>query len=172
MNQSLLRDAEAKYEIFGQLNEPFVGFDDENPPKLTYKSIGIASFVQSKSQFQPATASQRPISVGLLGCVWAKTPSKELYERFQEDAAKKSPEKISDPAEAFFHAYEQYRKAEQLGVGGSTKEAVEKLRGVLRSLEQIESQHPNWQPMVVDFRKKRTLEALAKLPSTTEDHWH
>ncbi|MFM8457724.1 MAG: hypothetical protein ACKOB0_02075, partial [Chthoniobacterales bacterium] len=64
VNQSLLRNAEAKYEIFGQLNEPFVGFDDENPPKLTYKSIGIASFVQSKSQFQSATASQRPISVG------------------------------------------------------------------------------------------------------------
>ncbi|MFM7376351.1 MAG: hypothetical protein ACKO39_14550, partial [Chthoniobacterales bacterium] len=65
-----------------------------------------------------------------------------------------------DPAGEFFAAYQEFQRAERLEREGRTKDAAAKFRYVASQLGQIKSQNPEWQPMVVDFRLKKTQEAL------------
>ncbi|MFM8808923.1 MAG: tetratricopeptide repeat protein [Chthoniobacterales bacterium] len=68
-----------------------------------------------------------------------------------------------DPAGEFFAAYQEFQRAERLEREGRTKDAAAKFRYVASQLGQIKSQNPEWQPMVVDFRLKKTQEALVRL---------
>jgi tetratricopeptide (TPR) repeat protein len=72
----------------------------------------------------------------------------------------------SDPAGQFFAAYQEFQRAEKLEREGRTKDAAAKFRFVATQLGQIKSQSPDWQPMVVDFRLKKTQEALVRLEGT------
>ncbi len=69
----------------------------------------------------------------------------------------------ADPAGEFFAAYQEFQRAERLEREGRTRDAVAKFRYVATQLGQIKSQNPDWQPMVVDFRLKKTREALVRL---------
>lgn len=69
----------------------------------------------------------------------------------------------TDPAGEFFAAYQEFQRAEKLEREGRTKDAAAKFRYVASQLGQIKSQSPDWQPMVVDFRLKKTQEALVRL---------
>ena len=69
----------------------------------------------------------------------------------------------NDPAGQFFAAYQEFQRAEKLEREGRTKDAAAKFRFVATQLGQIKSQSPDWQPMVVDFRLKKTQEALVRL---------
>jgi len=69
----------------------------------------------------------------------------------------------TDPAGEFFAAYQEYQRAEKLEREGRTKDAAAKFRYVASQLGQIKSRDPDWQPMVVDFRLKKTQEALVRL---------
>ena len=69
----------------------------------------------------------------------------------------------SDPAGQFFAAYQEFQRAEKLEREGRTKDAAAKFRFVATQLGQVKSQSPDWQPMVVDFRLKKTQEALVRL---------
>ena len=69
----------------------------------------------------------------------------------------------SDPAGQFFAAYQEFQRAEKLEREGRTKDAAAKFRFVATQLGQIKSLSPDWQPMVVDFRLKKTQEALVRL---------
>lgn len=69
----------------------------------------------------------------------------------------------SDPAGQFFVAYQEFQRAEKLEREGRTKDAAAKFRYVATQLGQIKSQSPDWQPLVVDFRLKKTQEALVRL---------
>lgn len=68
-----------------------------------------------------------------------------------------------DPAGQFFAAYQEFQRAEKLEREGRTKDAAAKFRFVATQLGQIKSQSPDWQPMIVDFRLKKTQEALVRL---------
>ena len=68
-----------------------------------------------------------------------------------------------DPAGQFFAAYQEFQRAENLEREGRTKDAAAKFRFVATQLGQIKSQSPDWQPMIVDFRLKKTQEALVRL---------
>ena len=72
----------------------------------------------------------------------------------------------SDPAGQFFAAYQEFQRAEKLEREGRTKDAAAKFRFVATQLGQVKSQNPDWQPMVVDFRLKKTQEALVRLEGT------
>ena len=73
----------------------------------------------------------------------------------------------ADPAADFFAAYQEYQKAEKLETEGRTQDAAAKFRYVATQLGQVKSQHPDWQPLVVDFRLKKTQEALVRLEGAT-----
>ena len=68
-----------------------------------------------------------------------------------------------DPAGEFFASYQEFQRAEKLEREGRTKDAAAKFRYVASQLGQIKSQNPEWQPLVVDFRLKKTQEALVRL---------
>lgn len=69
----------------------------------------------------------------------------------------------ADPSAEFFAAYQEFQRAERLEREGRTKDAAAKFRYVATQLGQVKSQNPDWQPMVVDFRLKKTQEALVRL---------
>ncbi|MEY3480304.1 MAG: repeat containing protein [Verrucomicrobiota bacterium] len=69
----------------------------------------------------------------------------------------------ADPASEFFAAYQEFQRAEKLEREGRTKDAAAKFRYVASQLGQIKSQNPDWQAVVVDFRLKKTQEALIRL---------
>ncbi len=68
-----------------------------------------------------------------------------------------------DPSGAFFSAYQEYQRAERLEREGRHADAVAKFRFVATQLGQLKSQNPDWQPLVVDFRLRKTQEAIVRL---------
>ena len=68
-----------------------------------------------------------------------------------------------DPSGQFFAAYQEYQRAERLEREGRNDDAIAKFRFVAAQLGQIKSQHPDWQPLVVDFRLRKTQEAVLRL---------
>lgn len=73
-----------------------------------------------------------------------------------------------DPARVFFSAYQEYQRGERLEREGQQSEAVAKFRYVASQLGQLKSQHPDWQPLVVDFRLKKTQEAIVRLEGSLD----
>lgn len=73
-----------------------------------------------------------------------------------------------DPARVFFSAYQEYQRGERLEREGQQSEAVAKFRFVASQLGQLKSQHPDWQPLVVDFRLKKTQEAIVRLEGSLD----
>jgi len=68
-----------------------------------------------------------------------------------------------DPSAAFFSAYQEFQRAERLEREGRNDDAIAKFRFVAAQLSQIKSENPDWQPLVVDFRLRRTQEAVLRL---------
>ena len=69
-----------------------------------------------------------------------------------------------DPAqEAFVNAFLAARKAEEQVTAGDLKNAIKTYRGAADTLAKIKQQWPNWQPELLDYRLKRTLEAINQL---------
>ncbi len=74
----------------------------------------------------------------------------------------------SDPSSAFFSAYQEYQRAERLEREGRTADAAAKFRFVATQLGQLKTQNPDWQPLVVDFRLRKTQEAIVRLEGALE----
>lgn len=73
-----------------------------------------------------------------------------------------------DPAREFFSAYQEYQRAERLEREGRGGDALAKFRFVATQLGQIRSRYPDWQPLVVDFRLRKTEEAVVRLEGSAE----
>ena len=69
----------------------------------------------------------------------------------------------SDPGDLFVSAYMSVQAGEKAEQAGNFKEAVSKFRYAAQVLEQISSRHPTWQPSIIDYRKKRTAEAITRM---------
>ncbi len=74
----------------------------------------------------------------------------------------------SDPSGAFFSAYQEFQRAERLEREGRNADAIAKFRFVATQLGQLKSQHPDWQPLVVEFRLRKTQEAIVRLEGSLE----
>jgi tetratricopeptide (TPR) repeat protein len=71
-----------------------------------------------------------------------------------------------DPSQMFLNAYMAVQQAEKLERNGKNSEALSKFRYAASLLDQITSQHPDWQPLIVNYRKKKTGEMIQKLEDT------
>jgi Flp pilus assembly protein TadD/predicted nucleic acid-binding Zn-ribbon protein len=69
----------------------------------------------------------------------------------------------SDPGDLFVSAYMAVQAGEKAEQAGNVKDATSKLRYAAQVLEQISERYPSWQPSIIDYRKKRTAEALARI---------
>ena len=78
----------------------------------------------------------------------------------------------ADPSEQFLSAYQSYEDGERLERGGSNQEALKKYHFAESLLQSISSNSPGWQKDVVEYRLKKTREALNRLqdsPSSLTD---
>jgi Flp pilus assembly protein TadD len=68
-----------------------------------------------------------------------------------------------DPGDLFVNAYMAVQAGEKLEQTGKLKDATSKYRYAAQVLDQISAKYPQWQPVVIEYRKKRTAEALTRL---------
>lgn len=68
-----------------------------------------------------------------------------------------------DPSKEYFAAYQEFQRAERLEREGRTEEAVAKFRLAASQISQIKTQNPDWQPLMLDFRLRKTQEAIVRL---------
>ncbi len=73
-----------------------------------------------------------------------------------------------DPSGAFFSAYQEFQRAERFEREGRNADAIAKFRFVATQLGQLKSQNPDWQPLVVEFRLRKTQEAIVRLEGSLE----
>lgn len=69
----------------------------------------------------------------------------------------------SDAPGDFLNAYSDFQKAEKQEAGGDVRGALNSYRDTLKILDHITATAPNWNPSIVDYRRKRTTEAISKL---------
>jgi hypothetical protein len=70
-----------------------------------------------------------------------------------------------DPDSAFLRAYTEFQAAERLEQSGDGEQALSKYRFAASLLEQIARNSPEWQPMIVQYRLRKSTEALGRLES-------
>src|SRR3974390_2044703 len=68
-----------------------------------------------------------------------------------------------DPSDLFLNAYMSVQQGEKLEHDGNYKAALAKYRYAASLLEQIHSRSPDWQPLIVDYRKKKTAASISNL---------
>lgn len=76
-----------------------------------------------------------------------------------------TPLQAADPSSTFVTAYESYQTAEKLESKGNMAEAVEHYRRAEKLLKQLARTEPDWSPLVVQFRLKKTQESIGRLES-------
>ena len=72
-------------------------------------------------------------------------------------------ETATDPSELFLKAFTAVQQAESLDRDGKMRPALAKYRFAASLLDQITQNHPNWQPLIVAYRSRKTADALTKL---------
>ncbi|HEX8372437.1 MAG TPA: tetratricopeptide repeat protein [Chthoniobacterales bacterium] len=72
-----------------------------------------------------------------------------------------------DPSDIFVQALLASQSGEKLAADGKPQEALAKFRFAAGLLDQIKADSPKWQPLVREYRSKKTAEFISKLESTT-----
>lgn len=68
-----------------------------------------------------------------------------------------------DSSDLFLGAYQDFQTAEKLEREGKPREALGKYEDAFKALQQIRKEAPDWQPLVVDYRLKKTQEGITRL---------
>jgi len=69
----------------------------------------------------------------------------------------------ADPSAVFLNAFMSVREAEKFERESNFQAALAKYRYAGSLLDQLQTRHPEWQTMIVEYRKKKTSEAIAGL---------
>lgn len=72
-------------------------------------------------------------------------------------------ENSADPSELFLKAFTAVQQGEKLETDGRLKPALSKYRFAASVLEQIGQNNPNWQPLIVSYRLRKTAENIHQL---------
>ena len=68
-----------------------------------------------------------------------------------------------DSSDLFLNAYKDFQAAEKLEREAKPQEAIKKYRSARQILHQISKSSPDWQPLVVDYRLRKTQESIERL---------
>jgi tetratricopeptide (TPR) repeat protein len=68
-----------------------------------------------------------------------------------------------DSSDRFLNAYQDFQTAEKLEREAKPQEAIKKYRSARQILHQISKSSPDWQPLVVDYRLRKTQESIERL---------
>ena len=69
----------------------------------------------------------------------------------------------SDAGDTFVHAYSVAQEAEAAEQAGDFRVALSKFRYAKEALESVAAKFPSWQPAIVNYRKQRVLDGLARV---------
>ncbi len=70
-----------------------------------------------------------------------------------------------DSSDLYLDAYQDFQTAEKLEREGKPREALEKYEVASKALLNIRKDAPDWQPLVVEYRLKKTQESITRLQS-------
>ncbi len=70
---------------------------------------------------------------------------------------------MSDPSEVFLKAFTSVQQGEKLEEDGKLRPALAKYRFAASLLDQLSQSNPNWQPLIVKYRVRKTTENIQKL---------
>jgi tetratricopeptide (TPR) repeat protein len=68
-----------------------------------------------------------------------------------------------ESSDLFLKAYKDFQAGEKLEREAKPQEALSKYRSAQKVLQQISKSAPDWQPLVVEYRLRKTLESVARL---------
>jgi tetratricopeptide (TPR) repeat protein len=68
-----------------------------------------------------------------------------------------------DSSDSFLDAYKDFQAAEKLEREAKPQDALKKYRSALLALHEIRKSAPDWQPLVVDYRLRKTQESIERL---------
>lgn len=68
-----------------------------------------------------------------------------------------------DPSDVFLKAYTSVQQGEKLEGDGKLRPALAKYRYAASLLEQLNQTNPNWQPLIIQYRIRKTTENIRKL---------
>jgi len=74
-----------------------------------------------------------------------------------------------DAADQFLQAYQEFQNAEKLEREGTPRLALEKFRQAETLLSKVSQTDPEWQPLVVEYRLKKTRENVTRLEGTVSN---
>src|ERR1043166_3708762 len=69
----------------------------------------------------------------------------------------------TDPSDLFLNAYMAVQQGEKFEHDGNSPQALSKYKYAAGVLDQISAKYPNWNRMIVDYRKKRTAENITRI---------
>ena len=69
----------------------------------------------------------------------------------------------SDPSSLYVRAYTSALQGESLENEGKLRPALAKYRFAASMLDQLSQSNPNWQPLIVGYRQRKTIESIRKL---------
>ena len=69
----------------------------------------------------------------------------------------------ADSSDLFLTAYKDFQTAEKLEREAKPQDAIKKYRSARQILHQISKSSPDWQPLVVDYRLRKTQESIERL---------
>ncbi len=68
-----------------------------------------------------------------------------------------------NPADEFLAAYSECQKAEKAEAAGDFHTALQEYKRAAQLIEHVAQQAPQWKPSIIEFRRKRTSEAISRL---------
>jgi len=77
--------------------------------------------------------------------------------------------RAEDASDLFLSAYQNFQTADKLVGEGNLREALDKYEAVEKVLLEISRAAPDWQPLVVEYRLKKTRENIARLDTEVAD---
>ena len=100
----------------------------------------------------------------LLVAIALLTGSTSLHaQRVEDPSLDQSSVGTADPSEVFLKAFTSVQQGEKLEEDGKLRPALSKYRFAASLLEQLNQTNPNWQPLIVRYRVRKTTENIRKL---------
>ena len=69
----------------------------------------------------------------------------------------------ADYSDLFLKAYKAFQNGEKLEREAKPQEALKEYRSAQKVLQEISKSAPDWQPLVVEYRLRKTMESVARL---------
>jgi hypothetical protein len=102
-----------------------------------------------------------PLWLGIVVLIVASPANRQSHAA--EGAAPQAAKAGESVEDLFVEAYKAYRAAEQAETENQASVALAGYKEADRLLQKIVTDHPAWQPAIVEYRVKRTREAITRL---------